>query len=76
MLLPNLFLNSTFIYINTIIVQILFYGAYYLVGPENAFGKIMKSAKVIVDLNIAESEASTVSHRTHPLASGKGKIYK
>jgi len=50
----NIFLISTF-YILTLIVQCLFYLGAILApwAPENHFGKIMKGAKVIVEMNLA-----------------------
>jgi len=50
----NLFLNSTF-YILSLIAQILFYLSAILSpwAPENPLGKIMKGAKVIVEMNLA-----------------------
>ncbi len=52
--LSNLFLSSTF-YLLTLIVQCLFYaGAIFAPwAPENHFGKMMKSAKLIVEMNLA-----------------------
>lgn len=52
--LSNLFLSSTF-YILTLIVQCLFYLGAILApwAPENHFGKIMKGAKIIVEMNLA-----------------------
>ena len=50
----NIFLISTF-YILTLIFQCLFYLGAILApwAPENHFGKIMKGAKVIVEMNLA-----------------------
>jgi biofilm PGA synthesis N-glycosyltransferase PgaC len=52
--LTNLFLSSTF-YILTLIVQCLFYLGAILApwAPENHFGKIMKGAMVVVEMNLA-----------------------
>jgi len=50
----NLFLSSTF-YIVTLIAQMLFYLGAILSpwAPENHFGRIMKGAKVIVEMNLS-----------------------
>lgn len=50
----NLFLTSTF-YIITLILQTFFYLGAILApwAPENPLGKIMKGAKVIVEMNLA-----------------------
>ena len=52
--LSNLYLSTTF-YILTLIAQCLFYLGAILAprAPENHFGKIMKGAKIILEMNLA-----------------------